>query len=290
MIDACPTGASRPADLMISRLLSLADVAAIAHRGGARLRPENTMAAFDHAVALGVDGVECDVRIARDGEPVLIHDATLDRTTDATGDVAGRTAAELARMDAGARFGADIGHPFRGAGVGVPRLAELLDRHPGLPLVIEIKGDRPDAVDRVHAVVVNAGASGRVLVGGFSHAVLARMRALAPDVPTSASPPEVRSAVRRAWFRLSPGPRRAYELIQIPFRFRGRRLFGSAFVRVARRAGIPVQVWIVDDEREMQQLVAWGVTGLISDRPDVAVAVAAGQRAAGSGDSGGAMG
>ena len=72
---------------MLSRLLSLDEVSAIAHRGGSKIRPENTFAAFDHAVALGADAIECDVHLSRDGEVVVIHDPTLDRTTDATGPV-----------------------------------------------------------------------------------------------------------------------------------------------------------------------------------------------------------
>src|SRR5262245_19201998 len=104
-------------------------VAAIAHRGGSKLRPENTLAAFDHAVALGVDGLECDVHLSRDGVPVVIHDATLDRTTDASGLVSARPAAELAAIDAAARFEEAAGAPFRGRGIGVPRLSEVLDRH-----------------------------------------------------------------------------------------------------------------------------------------------------------------
>jgi glycerophosphoryl diester phosphodiesterase len=79
-----------------SRLLSLTDVTAIAHRGGSKLRPENTMVAFDHAVAIGADAIECDVHLSHDGEVVVIHDPTLDRTTDATGPVSARTARELA--------------------------------------------------------------------------------------------------------------------------------------------------------------------------------------------------
>src|SRR5690606_17160459 len=104
-------------------------------RGGAGLRPENTMAAFEHAVSLGVDAVECDVHLARDGEVVVIHDDTLDRTTDARGPVSALTAAELARVDAGASFvDASGGAPWRGAGIGVPRLADLLDRFTDLPV------------------------------------------------------------------------------------------------------------------------------------------------------------
>ena len=90
---------------MIRRLLSLTEPAVIAHRGGSKLRPENTLAAFDHAASLGVDGLECDVHLSRDGEPVVIHDPTLDRTTDASGPVSALTADELARVDAGYRFG-----------------------------------------------------------------------------------------------------------------------------------------------------------------------------------------
>ena len=259
-------------DMTAARLLTLADVVVIAHRGGATLRPENTLAAFAHAAALGVDGLECDVHLSRDGEPVVIHDATLDRTTDASGPVDARTADELGRLDAAFRFGPDADHPFRGAGWGVPRLAEVLDRHSDLPVVIEIKGERPGTVDRVLDVVRAAGATERVVVGSFSHAQLELLRRLAPNVPTSASTLEVRAAVRRALFRLAPaGP--AYALVQVPFRYRGRRVLGRGFVRAVRRAGLPVQAWIVDAEADMRRLIDWGVTGLISDRPDVALDV-----------------
>src|SRR5215510_15145809 len=95
-------------------------VAAIAHRGGSRLRPENTLASFDHAVELGVDGLECDVHLSSDGEPVVIHDPTLDRTTNATGPVSERSALELSRVDAGYQFGATDGRPYQGGGLGVP--------------------------------------------------------------------------------------------------------------------------------------------------------------------------
>ena len=87
-----------------------------AHRGGSALAPENTLAAFDRGLALGADGVELDVRLSRDGIPVVHHDATLDRTTDATGPVSGRSADELRRVDAGFAFGPGDDRPFRGQG------------------------------------------------------------------------------------------------------------------------------------------------------------------------------
>ena len=119
---------------------------AIAHRGGAALRPENTMAAFDHAVELGVDAIELDVRLSRDAEVVVIHDATLDRTTDARGPVAALTAAELARVDAGHRFQVDGRFPHRG--VGIARLVDVLDRFRDLPFIVELKGESPELASR----------------------------------------------------------------------------------------------------------------------------------------------
>jgi glycerophosphoryl diester phosphodiesterase len=260
-------------DPLHARLLSSTGVVVIAHRGGSKLRPENTVAAFDHAARLGVDGLECDVHLARDGELVVIHDATLERTTDASGPVGALTSAELAAVDAGYRFAQDGGHPYRGAGVGVPRLADVLARHAALPFVIEIKGDRRETAVRLLEVLESAGALERVLIGGFSDVVLDEIRRRAPDVPTSASRREVQSALRRALFWLAPS-RPHYQLMQAPYRFRGRKVFGRSFVQAVRRRGLPVQAWIIDDAADMERLIGWGVSGLISDRPDVAIKVA----------------
>lgn len=257
---------------MLSRLLSLDTPSVIAHRGGSGLRPENTMAAFAHAVTLGVDALECDVHLSADGETVVIHDDTLDRTTDATGPVAARTAYELAAIDAGAKFGADRGYPSRGQGHGVPRLADVLDAFRALPVVVEIKGADPRTADRALSVIADLGAADRVIIGGFNHDLLDYVRRRAPGIATSASRLEVQSALRRSWFRLRPRVS-GYRVFQIPVRLGGRPILTSALVAVARRASIPVQAWIVDDVSEMRQLLGWGVTGLITDRPDVGVSV-----------------
>src|SRR5262249_24275390 len=89
-----------------------------AHRGGCDLGPENTIAAFDAGMAAGADGLELDVHLSADGHVVVHHDATLDRTTDASGPVRSKTAAELARVDAGYRFSKNGQFPFRGKGIG----------------------------------------------------------------------------------------------------------------------------------------------------------------------------
>ena len=105
-----------------------------AHRGGAGLRPENTMPAFDHGLSLGADGVELDVHLSRDGVVMVHHDDALDRTTDATGPLASRTADELAQVDAGYRFNRNLEpgqaeYPFRGQHIGIPRFRDVLARH-----------------------------------------------------------------------------------------------------------------------------------------------------------------
>jgi glycerophosphoryl diester phosphodiesterase len=245
---------------------------AIAHRGGARLRPENTIAAFDHALTVGADALECDVRLSRDGEPVLIHDETLDRTSNASGPVSARTASELAAIDAGYHFDPQAGYPYRGRGLGVPRLRDLLERTGSVPVIVEIKGDDPRAVRPVLDVIAAAGARERVIIGGFSHLVLAAVREQAPAILTSASQPEIVSALRRAAFWLRPW-RPAFQLVQAPLRLRGRQVLTRAFVRQLRRANLPVQAWIVDELDDMRMVLDWGVTGLITDRPDRAVEV-----------------
>ncbi len=268
----------KSAMLSMAAVLSLDRLTTIAHRGGSGLRPENTLAAFDHAVALGVDAIECDVHLSRDGEAVVIHDPLLDRTTDATGRVRDLTADELAKVDAGFRFTSNGGFPYRGAGCGVPMLRDLLDRYPGVPIVIEVKGDDPIVAARTLAVVDEHDAAGRVIIGGFSHDVLTSVRAARPDLPTSASKLEARRALTRSYLWLPPR-RPAFQLFQMPFRLRGRQMFSRSFVRAARRGGIPVQAWVVDQPDDMRRLIGWGVTGIITDRPDVALGVTRQERA-----------
>ncbi|MGE3273679.1 MAG: glycerophosphodiester phosphodiesterase [Vicinamibacterales bacterium] len=242
-----------------------------AHRGGARLAPENTMAAFAHGLALGADGLECDVHLSRDGVPIVIHDATLDRTTDGHGPVARLTAAELAAVDACCRFRDEAGAPFAGPRAGVPTLAQVLAAFPGTRLIIEMKGDSAALGQAVAEVVRAAGAGARVCLGSFSHRTVTAARAAAPDLATSASLPEAQWTLYRSWLRWPFAGRRPYQAFQVPERTRRLRVVSPGFIRQVHREGQVVQVWVVDDPADMRRLVAWGVDGLISDRPDLAV-------------------
>jgi glycerophosphoryl diester phosphodiesterase len=242
-----------------------------AHRGGAALAPENTLAAFQNGLALGADGLELDVRLSRDGVAVVHHDRTLERTTDSSGPVEHRTAAELARLDAGYHFASDRGHPFRGRGASIPRLAEILQHCPSVPIIVELKGTELRLVQTVVDDVRQAGATERVCLGGYSVRLLRNARLLNRGIATSAGREEVRWALYRSWIgwaRRSP-----YRAFQIP-EWAGRtRVVSPRFVAVAHRADLSVQVWTVDEPDDMTRLLRWGVDGLISDRPDLAVPV-----------------
>jgi glycerophosphoryl diester phosphodiesterase len=241
-----------------------------AHRGGAALAPENTRGAFRQAVALGVDGCELDVRLSRDGEVVVIHDATLDRTTDATGPVNALTAAELARVDTGFRFNPEDGFPWRGRSEGVPRLADVLADHPGLPFIVELKGEDPELARAATDVVARASALDRVCFGGFSDTTLAAARAAQPGLCTSAATEEIRRALYKSyvWW---PFGRVPYEAFQVPETSNGTRVVSPRFIRCAHRAGGVIHVWTVNTRDDIERLKAWGVDGVITDRPDIAL-------------------
>ena len=225
----------------------------IAHRGGAAERPENTLAAFEHAVALGYRCIETDVRSTRDGVAVVFHDEQLDRLTGDTGPIAERTWAELAsiRIDGSER---------------VPRLEEVLGTWPDLRFIIDPKSD--DVVAPLVETLYRTGARDRVCIGTFSADRMRRVRTRGPGC-TSCTPREV-TRLRLASYGVSTGSIAA-DCAQVPLRHR---LFGmlsvpvvdTAFVRAAHRRGIPVQVWTVDDEAEMERLLDLGVDGIMSDR------------------------
>jgi glycerophosphoryl diester phosphodiesterase len=229
-----------------------------AHRGGAALAPENTIAAFDNAIALGVDGIELDVHLARDGVVVVHHDKILDRTTSLRGPVVARTTDELARA-------------------GVPTLAGVLARYRDVRVIIELKVNSVALAQAVVGVVGGAGAAPRVCLGSFGRRALRAARRLEPAIATSAAREEVRWALYRTRVRW-PVSRVAYAGYQIP-EWAGRtRVVSPRFIEDAHRAGLGVQVWTVDTEEAARRLLGWGVDALITDRPDIMVSLCKSRR------------
>jgi glycerophosphoryl diester phosphodiesterase len=155
----------------------------VAHRGASARAPENTLEAFRLAVEAGAGGLELDVHMSSDGEVVVIHDATVDRTTDGSGAVAGMTLGELRALDAGYRFSPDGGrtYPYRDRDVGIPTLAEVYDEFQATYVNIEIKEARPGVEETVMQVIRGAGAEERTLVVSNRHGVVRRFRRLCGD-------------------------------------------------------------------------------------------------------------
>ncbi len=238
----------------------------VAHRGGAGLAPENTVAAFGQAVeSFGADMLELDVRLTADGKVVVVHDATVDRTTDGTGPVAAKAWAELRELDAGYRFRDPEGKAgFRGSGVALPLLDEVLDAFPHVRLNVEAKCR--EVAGPLVALIRAHGAEHRVLLAA-EHEVN-RGPARGYGGPWGASRSQILPFVllHRTPVGFLYTPR--VEALQVPERWRGRTLVTRRFVEEAHRRNIPVHVWTVDDAADMRRLLAMGVDAIQTDRPD----------------------
>jgi glycerophosphoryl diester phosphodiesterase len=246
-------------------LLDLSARPVIAHRGASASRPENTLAAFEFAAHLGADAFELDVHLSADGIPVVIHDLTLDRTTDSRGPVSHHTVAELRRVDAGARFTFDGGRtfPFRGQGLRVPALADVLAAFPQMPLLVELKEAR--AQEAIRRVLLDHAAVQRCVV--------ASDRAAALDMFRQA--PFLRAALREEVSRLFWGATFGrvpvsvpYRLLSVPERYRGITVPTRRFCAAARRFGCPVHVWTVNTAAAARRLWSRGVAGIVTDAPE----------------------
>lgn len=241
----------------------------IAHRGSRLLWPENTLVAFAGAKSSGVGCFETDVRVTRDGVLVCFHDARLDRTTEGSGDLAAASWEQVRGLDAGYHHRLPSGYSFRGQGISIPRLAEVLHAHREVGLVVDLKADA--TVEPLAQLLAEAKMEDRVIVGSFSESRLARFRRITGGrVGTSAGPGAIIRALlshsRAPLDRLLEGPARAF---QVPVSWYGVRVVTSSFVRRVHAAGKQVQVWTVNHPEEMKRFIDMGVDGIITDRPDL---------------------
>ncbi|MBJ31804.1 MAG: glycerophosphodiester phosphodiesterase [Acidimicrobiaceae bacterium] len=226
---------------------------AFAHRGGAEEHPENSLAAFRHAVSLGYRHLETDVHLTADGVVLAFHDDSLDRVTDRSGRISELTAAEVARA--------------RIAGTEpIPTLDALLEEFPDARINIDPKGD--PVVEPLAKALGRHDALDRVCVGSFSDRRLRRLRGLLGDRLCTSAGPVATAAFRLASLGL-PLPRGAHDCLQVPVRQSGILLVDRRFVALAHRRGLKVHVWTIDDPDEMHRLFDLGVDGLMTDRPTV---------------------
>lgn len=233
----------------------------IAHRGasGAGLAPENTLAAFERAIQVGVDAVEVDVRSTRDGALVVLHDSLLDRTTDRDGPVHEMSLEQVREADAGGWFGPEF------VGQKVPILAEVLDlmRRRAL-VVIEIKADH--LAEAVLRVVDDLVVADQVVIQSFSFETLRRVKAIDPAAPT---------ALLVGNLPTSPSRMRARRMVREVLSLGANILniwhatLTPAFFEEVRKRGLTVWTWTVDEEVVLRDVVQMGVQGVATNRPDL---------------------
>ena len=242
----------------------------IAHRGGAALAPENTLPAFDMAVErYRADMIELDVHVTRDGEIVVAHDPDLSRCTDGEGPIAEHTLSQLEGLDAGYRFSRDgVTHPYRGLGLRIPRLTEVLARF-GVRMNIDVKPPVPGLEALLSAELRRAGVVDRVCVGSAVDETAVRLVRALPEAchfyPTEA----LTAAFRAVHAGSPPAPADSpYLVLDMPLYQGDARLLSGPLLDWARATGRWINVWTVDETAEMHRLVDERVGGIMTDRPD----------------------
>lgn len=227
-----------------------------AHRGGASEAPENTLAAFEHAVALGYRYLETDVHLSADGVLMAFHDADLARTCGVARSIADMTADELSEVRVDGR-------------ASIPQMGQLFERFPEARFNIDCKSDA--AVEPLAQMIEQHEALDRVCLGAFSHARLVRLRSiLGPGLLSCLSPQEV--ALLRLTGRLRGSAQRVAQVPTgqaVPRTTRTFTVVTPGFIANARRRGVAVHVWTIDDPAEMHRLLDMGVGGIMTDRPEI---------------------
>jgi glycerophosphoryl diester phosphodiesterase len=239
----------------------------IAHRGASAEYPENTIPAFRAAVKSGAEYIELDVHCTRDGEVVVVHDERLSRIASDDHAIKEMTIAELEAIDAAFNFSpAGDGTPLRGQGIHIPKLSEVLSSWPAMRFVIEFKPRDPAIADETLEIVHRTAMERRVLFASEHSAPIARVRAVAPQIPTNLPAAEIVSFVQS----LSSGVG-SYAVIgdalQIPPEHRGIRLATREIVAAAHRNGLEVHVWTINEQAQMEEMLSLGVDGIITDEP-----------------------
>ncbi|TDM17912.1 glycerophosphodiester phosphodiesterase [Macrococcoides canis] len=250
-----------------------------AHRGGLALRPEHTMLAFKHAQTLDVDGFEIDIRLTRDNEIVVLHDAMIDRVSNGSGLVYDHTLAELQSLDFGYRY-TDINgnHPFRAhPDAKIVTLSELIRSFPAIRINIDIK-DAPNTaagarvIDALYAVIDDAQAFDQVLITSFHDEQIRRFRNRSDkEIAYGAGEKEV---ARTFLFYRTNYKNIAHiqaDTFQIPTQFYGISLAHPQFIQFLQSQNVVPGYWVINSIDQMKQLLNAGAHTIVTDRPDIAM-------------------
>jgi len=240
-------------------------IAVVAHRGGAALAPENTLGAFENALKIGVDMVECDVHLSKDGEVVVMHDPDISRTTNGTGQIGALTLAELKQLNAAAKFADPKWSPQA-----VPTLAQVLDLVKGKAgIQIEIKlaagNKRYDGIEKKVIDLVNArGMTNDVIIISFDFPTIQDVKKIDSRIKTGA-------LSRGDWVMAMSPEQIAVEIMTTTgadYFMPTAGVLNETMVRAIHGRGAKIGVWTVNAASDMQRLAGWGVDAITSDRPD----------------------
>ena len=243
----------------------------IAHQGGDGIWPGETMFAYLNAVELGVDVLEMDIHITSDGELILMHDETVDRTTDGSGEIESMTLSEIKQLDAAYDWSPDEGltFPYRGQGITVATLEEVFQAFPELRMTIEIKKTNASMTKPFCDMIREYNMQDNVLVASFYDERLREFRAECPEVATSSAKNETTVFVLLTKAYLGGFYSPQFYSLQVPEESGGITVMTGAFVRAAHARNLAVEPWTINDEATMRKLIDWGVDGIITDRPDI---------------------
>ena len=248
-------------------------IAVAAHRGGALLWPENSLLAYRNAIGLGVEYLETDVHLTADGEVIVLHDPTLDRTTTGRGAVRDVKAAELAPVRLKAADGSVTAEP-------VPTLAQLLDvlKPSSARLLLEIKVGTgrqryPEIEEKTLGLVKQRGLLDRVVIMAFEAPTIVRIRELEPSARTTLLVSRTRVDRERVAAREAVKWAKAAGATDLGIDFRA---LDAEVIADSRAAGLRVAAWTVNDEADIRRVLGLGVDVVISDRPDLAKRLVAG--------------
>jgi glycerophosphoryl diester phosphodiesterase len=242
----------------------------IAH-AGSELYPSDTLYALEQYADMDVDILEMDVHMTKDRHIILIHDDTVDRTTDGTGDVSEMMLAELQSLDAGYYWTKDEGktYPFRGQGIMIPTLEEVLQTFPDYPMIIEIKQNNPSIEQNLCNLLQEHKMGEKVMVPSFSDSTMERFRQACPEVATAASSGEVRNFVYQNFALIAGTISPKYYALQVPEDRDGIPIVTRLLLFFANWRNVQVHIWTINDPQEMQRFIDMGVHGIMTDRTDL---------------------
>jgi glycerophosphoryl diester phosphodiesterase len=248
----------------------------IAHQGGELLAPSNTMTAFMNAAEMGVDVLETDIHITKDGHLVTIHDHSVDRTTNGKGNVSDLTLAEIQALDAGYHFKDLKGnYSFRGKGVYIPTVEEMFQTFSGMRIEIEIKDDNPperieEIASKLWNLIEEYQMEERILIGSFDQDILKTFERFAKGrTAISAGRQEVKNFVVTHKFLLRNLYVPKVDAFQVPVEDSGFDLTDQRFIDGAHRLGMDIHYWTIDDPETMEKLIEAGADGILTNRPDL---------------------